>query len=101
MFALSIRDLKRLQTYVLGFPLTDPDTCQYRLISIIADIALFRLDKPVSPDTKTDSNRQFMHLSFTNKGIDAIHISNILHNKAKKLCFVSRHRARHLKLRVL
>ena len=78
------KGLEEITNLCLGLPLTDPDTCQYRLVSIIADIALFRLDKPVSPDIKTDSNRQFMHLSFTNKGVDAIHISNILHNKAKK-----------------
>ena len=81
LFALSIRDLRRLQAYALGLPLTDPNTRQYRLVSIIADIALYRLYKPVCTGPLTDENRHFMHIPFANKGIDAINVSNILHNK--------------------
>ena len=81
LFALSFRDLRKLQTYALGLSVTDPNTIQYRLVSIIADIAAYRLYKPVTVGPMTDENRHFMHIPFANKGIDAINVSNILHNK--------------------
>ena len=81
LFALSFRDLRRLQTYAFGLPMTDPNTRQYRLVSIIADIEKYRLYKPVCTGPLTDENRHFMHIPFANKGIDAINVSNILHNK--------------------
>ena len=81
LFSLSVSDLRRFRDYTLGLPLTDPNTKEYRLSSIIADIALCRLFKPVCTQPMTDENRHFMHLTFCNKGIDAINISNVLHNK--------------------
>jgi hypothetical protein len=43
-------------------------------------VASFRLFKPVRSEPLHD-NRKFLHISFANKGIDAINISNILNRK--------------------
>jgi hypothetical protein len=51
---------------------------EYRLSSIICDVASFRLFKPVRSEPLHDNNRKFLHIPFANKGIDAINISNIL-----------------------
>ena len=40
-----------------------------------------QLIKPVHSDPLFDETLHFLHMSFANKGIDAINVSNILHNK--------------------
>jgi hypothetical protein len=59
----------------------DPFSPKYRLSSIICDVASFRLFKPVRSEPLHDNNRNFLHIPFANKGIDAINISNILNRK--------------------
>jgi hypothetical protein len=56
----------------------DPFSPKYRLSSIICDVASFRLFKPVRSEPLHENNRKFLHIPFTNKGIDAINISNVL-----------------------
>ena len=53
----------------------------YRLVSIICDVAFFRLFKPVRSEPLHDNKRKFLPIHFSNKGIDAINISNVLHHK--------------------
>ena len=81
LFALSFWDLRRLQTYAFGLPVTDTNTQQYKLVTIIADIAKFRLYKPACVGPMIVEKRHFMHIPFVRKGIDVINISNILHEK--------------------
>ena len=55
----------------------------WRLHKIIDDIAHIRLFKPVRTDGESDpKGRHFLKVEFANKGIDAINIANILHNKS-------------------
>ena len=54
---------------------------EYRLISIILDIAYNRLDKPKQHSPHNSDKHSFLKPKFANKGIDAIHLSNILHHK--------------------
>ena len=53
----------------------------YRLVSIICDGALFRHFKPERAETLHDENRKFLQVQFSNKGIDAINIGNVLHHR--------------------
>ena len=73
--------MRFFRDFALGLPLTDTRSQEYRLVSIITDIASYRLFRPVRPTPYTDDNRHFMKLRFINKGIDAVNVSNILHNK--------------------
>ena len=73
--------LKDLRDFGLDKGGVDPFSPKYRLSSIICDVASFRLFKPVRSEPLHDSNRKFLHIPFTNKGIDAINISNILNRK--------------------
>jgi hypothetical protein len=59
----------------------DPFSPNYKLSSVICDVASFRLSKPVRSEPLHDNNRKFLHIPFANKGIDAINISNILNRK--------------------
>ena len=45
------------------------------------DIAKHRLYKPVNTADLPADKRSFLKVFFANKGLDAINISNILHNK--------------------
>ena len=59
----------------------DPSSREYKLNSIIIDIAKCRLFKPVNSSLFNDSSERCLLLKFTNNGIDAINNNNILHNK--------------------
>ena len=48
------------------------------------DIANHRLFRPVFEHSEELQKRSFFNLKFTNKSIDAINISNILHHKRVK-----------------
>ena len=62
LFSLPVNYLKDLRDFGL----------EYRLSSIICDVASFRLFKPVRSEPLHDNNRKFLHIPFANKGIDAI-----------------------------
>ncbi|XP_056012425.1 uncharacterized protein LOC125681516 [Ostrea edulis] len=66
----------------------DFSTPEYRLNSMIMDVAYHRLYKPARTmdDIPSKSCRQFLKLKFTNKGIDAVNISNILRHKKVQSC---------------
>ena len=46
------------------------------------DIANHRLFKPVSTTSKNEEKRYFLKVEFANKGLDAVNISNIFHQKS-------------------
>ena len=65
-------------------PVTNPNSNQYKLTAIIFDIAHHRLFKPVGIKKDDTEKRSFLKLLFANKGLDAINLSNILHQKSVK-----------------
>ena len=81
LFSLPVNYLKDLRDFGLDKGGVDPFSPKYRLSSIICDVASFRLFKPVRSEPLHDNNRKFLHIPFSNKGIDAINISNILNRK--------------------
>ena len=54
---------------------------EYKLNSVILDIANCRMFKPVNSDIPNESPRKFLNMKFANKGIDAINIGNILNHR--------------------
>ena len=54
---------------------------EYKLNSIILDIANCRIFQPVKPNFSNVSTDKFLKLEFANKGIDALNIGNILNQK--------------------
>ena len=73
--------MNKLYKECLQSSFLDPSSREYKLNSIILDIANCRLFKPVNSSLSNDTPDRFLHLKFANKGIDAININNILHNK--------------------
>jgi hypothetical protein len=62
-------------------------TPEYRLNSMIMDVVHHRLFKsPQINDHPPEERRQFLKLNFSNKGIDAVNLSNILRNKKVQSC---------------
>ncbi|XP_055999877.1 uncharacterized protein LOC130046520 isoform X1 [Ostrea edulis] len=66
----------------------DFSTPEYILNSMIMDVAYHRLYKPARTmdDIPSKSCCKFLKLKFTNKGIDAVNISNILRHKRVQSC---------------
>ena len=63
------------KTYVQNSP-------EYKLVTIILDVAKFRLYKPVQTVSSEETpTRDFLKLDFRNKGLDTVNISSILNNK--------------------
>ena len=81
LFSLPLPSLNKLYNKCLQSSFLDQSSREYKLNSIILDIANCRLFKPVNSSLSKDSPDRFLHLKFANKGIDAININNILHNK--------------------
>ena len=81
LFSFPLHNLRDFKEYALNRPYLYANTIEYRLISIIADISIYRLFRPVQSRPLLKEHRHFMHLNFANKGIDALNISNVLHHK--------------------
>ena len=81
LFSLPLPSLNKLYNECLQSSFLDQSSGEYKLNSIILDIANCRLFRPVNSSLSKDSPDRFLHLKFANKGIDAININNILHNK--------------------
>jgi hypothetical protein len=64
-------------------PYLDFSTPEYRLISIIMDVAHHRLSKLDNPP---EACRQFLKSKISKKGIDAVSLSNILRNEKVQSC---------------
>ena len=80
LYAIPLSRLRQLQQQCLDKVVINQSSPEYRLVSIILDIAFNRLDKPKPIIDNITAERSFLKLKFTNKGIDAINISNILHH---------------------
>ena len=82
LYSIPLSRLKILRDECLSHTYMDPNTIEYKLDAIILDIAHNRLFKPVQVNTTgSDLKRHFLKLQFSNKGIDAINIANILNHK--------------------
>ena len=82
LYSLPRTKLHYLYKYCLERIFTDCNSNQYKLSAIILDIAYHRLFLPVTMRQDETKSRSFLKLSFSNKGLDAIHLSNILHHKS-------------------
>ena len=80
LFSIPLTKLRRLMEYCLDLLCTDPYSTKYKLVAIITDVGQYRLYRPVRTGEQV-STRSFLKINFTNKGIDAINLGNILHHK--------------------
>ena len=80
-FSISLQSLNTPFNECLQASCSDQLSGEYKVNNIILDIGNCRLYKPVSSSNPLDTPDKFLHLKFTNKGIDAININNILHHK--------------------
>ena len=82
LYSIPRTSLFKLHQHCLQQLFTNSSSPEYRLSSIILDISHNVLFKPVRTNeySQTD-NRRFMKVKFSNKGIDAIKIGNILNHK--------------------
>jgi hypothetical protein len=63
---------------------TNPKSNEYKPTAIVLDIAAHRPFKPVGIKKDEIDKSSFLKLSFANKGIDGLHVGNILHHKSVK-----------------
>lgn len=82
LYAVPLKALNNLLEKVKEKPLFDFSTPEYRLRSMIMDIAYHRLFKPTQTENTAHTPRYFFKLQFANKGIDAVNISKILNHKS-------------------
>lgn len=86
MYSVPLKKLNNLLEKVKEKPLFDFSTPEYRLGSMIMDIAYHRLFKPTQTENTAHAPRHFFKLQYANKGIDAVNISNILNHKKVQSC---------------
>jgi hypothetical protein len=67
-----------------GNNVTNPNSYEYKLTAIVLDIADHWFFKPVGTQKDEMDKRSFLKLSFVNKGLEGIHLCNILYNKSIK-----------------
>ena len=71
LFSISLPILNKLINKCHEVNYTDFNSIEYRLTSIIMDIAKHRLFKPVQHNKEMEEKRSFLKVFFANKGIDA------------------------------
>jgi hypothetical protein len=69
---------------MLGNNVTNANPNEYKLTAIVLDIADHWLFKAVGIQKDEIDKRSFLKLSFVNKGLEGIHLGNILYNKSIK-----------------
>ena len=69
---------------MLGNNVTNPNPNEYKLTAIVLDIADHWFFKAVGIQKDEIEKRSFLKLSFVNKGLEGIHLGNILYNKSIK-----------------
>ena len=84
LFSLPISKLHAWYNSCLVSNVTNPNSNEYKLTSIVFDIAGHRLFKPVGIKKDEIDKRSFLKLSFVSKGLDGINFGNILHYKSVK-----------------
>ena len=77
LFSVSLPQLCVLQDLALESDNYD-FSAEYRVVSIILNIANYRLFKPVRSDVPVDPRKYFMKVKFMNKATDAINLPAIL-----------------------
>ena len=87
LYAPAFSKLHSLYKSCLDTSVTDPNSIMYRLTAVVMDIANHRLFKPVTFKKEEKEKRSFLKLLFANKGLDAINLSNILHQNQSNLKF--------------
>ena len=88
LFAIPLSQLKKQLDEALRFMCSDQHSPESKLVSIISDIGHYRLFQPARI-MQQKITRGFLKVNFTNKGIDAINLTNILHNKKVTSCIPS------------
>ena len=73
--------MNKLRDKCLNSTNFDQSSNEYKLNSIILDIANCRMFLPVKSDFSNVSTDKFLKLKFANKGIDTLNIGNILNHK--------------------
>ena len=72
---------RSLQKEVVDTKTYIPNSPEYKLVTIILDVAKFRLYKPVQTVSPEETpTHDFLKLDLRNKGIDAVNISNTLNH---------------------
>jgi hypothetical protein len=69
---------------MFGKPHCNLNSNEYKLATIVLDIARHRLFKSVDIKEDEIDKRSFLKLLFANKGLDAMNLGNILHHKSVK-----------------
>ena len=82
LYSISLSKLSLLFQEAQNTSVTDSRSVLYRLVAIIMDIANHRLFKPVLTTSNSEEKRYFFKVEFANKGLDAVNISNIFHQKS-------------------
>ena len=84
MYSLPLSRLNSLLKACEECHTTDSRSTKYKIVAMVMDMANHRLFRPVFEHSNELQKRSFFNLKFTNKGIDAINISNNLHHKRAK-----------------
>jgi len=82
--AIPLSKLHALYNSCLEAHVTNPNSNDYKLTTIVLDIAGHSLFKHVGIKKDEIEKHSFLKLSFAYKGLDAINLSNILHHKSVK-----------------
>lgn len=82
LYSIPLSKLSLLFQDAKNTSVTDSRSVLYGLVAIIMDIANHRLFKPVSTTSNSEEKRNFFKVEFANKGLDAVNISNIFHQKS-------------------
>ena len=84
LLSLPLSKLHSLYNSCLENHVTNPRSNEYKIPTIVLDIARSKLCKPVGIKKDEIDKCSFLKLSFANKYLDAIKLGNILHHKSVK-----------------
>ena len=84
LFSLPLSKLHALYNLCLKNHVTNPHSSEYKLTTIVMEIASRRLCKPVGINKDEIDKRSFLKLAFANKCLDAIKLGDIFHHKSVK-----------------
>ena len=82
LFSMLLPQLSFQQEIALESTNTDFSSAEDRVTSIILDISLYRLFKPVKSDVPAEKPKHFMKIKFLHKGIDAINLPQLLRSQS-------------------
>ena len=83
LYSLPLSKLHVLLEETKSHNTLNSNSLESRVASIVIDISYHRLFKPTKTNLiENTDKRNFMHIHFANKGLDAINLSNIFHQKS-------------------